>query len=744
MRDPMNRAQSILKEVFGFETFWPLQEKVIAHILEKKDALVVMPTGGGKSLCYQIPGMIFDGLTIVVSPLISLMKDQVDQLREYGVPALFLNSTLGMEEYRANVSKLRENRVKLLYLAPEALLAPRTLALLSALKVDCIAIDEAHCISEWGHDFRPEYRQLAEVRATFPDACCVALTATATPRVREDIRQSLSIDAQGQYIGSFNRPNLFLEVAPKSSPLDQVLTLLKQYPKESGIIYCATRRQTDDLHDLLQRKGCSVRPYHAGLSEKERTENQERFSRDDIRIIVATIAFGMGINKPNVRFVVHYNLPGSIDNYYQEIGRAGRDGLPAHCLLLFGYGDIQKVQFFIGQKTDQEQRTANILLSQILGFAETDLCRRVPLLNYFGETGVPDRCGMCDNCRPGEEEKELVDLTIPAQMFLSCIKRTGEIFGAGHIVDVLRGSNSQKILKFGHEELSTYGIGTAYSAKQWRHLSRQFIQKSLLLYDYEHGSLKLTPKAWGILRGEETFLGRVEETKKDKGGVLRQREEESGPYDSILFETLRKKRKELADQANLPPFTIFHDRTLREMALYYPRTQESLSAIYGIGTRKLEKYADVFLEIIREHCQTHQIPEPTKPIPAEEPVPAPVPPENNGKQRYLVIGESFNQGRTIEQLAGDFNIQRDTVLNHLYQCLRENHPLRQNNFLMHSSLTEDQQQAALSSFARLGTERLRPVFDDLNGAIPYEELKLLRLHHLCQDQNRPEKAKLVP
>ena len=606
----MNRAQSILKEVFGFETFWPLQEKVITHILEKKDALVVMPTGGGKSLCYQIPGMIFDGLTIVVSPLISLMKDQVDQLREYGVPALFLNSALSMEEYRANEAKLRGNRVKLLYLAPEALLAPRTLALLSALKVDCIAIDEAHCISEWGHDFRPEYRQLAEVRAAFPDASCAALTATATPRVRDDIRQSLGIDAHNEYIGSFNRPNLFMEVAPKTEPLDQVLNLLAQYPNESGIIYCATRGQTDHLRSVLHRKGYSVRPYHAGLPEKERTENQERFSRDDIRIIVATIAFGMGINKPNVRFVVHYDLPGSIDNYYQEIGRAGRDGLPAHCLLLFGYGDLQKIQFFIGQKTEQEQRTANILLSQILGFAETDLCRRVPLLNYFGETDVPDRCGMCDNCRMGEEGKNLVDLTIPAQMFLSCVKRTGEIFGAGHIVDVLRGSNSRKILKFGHAKLSTYGIGSTYSAKQWRHIARQLIQKRLLLYNYEHGSLKLTPKAWEVMRGKETFLGRVGEGQKERGAVLKHRESEASAFDPGLFETLRKKRKELADQANLPPYAIFHDRTLREMAFYYPRTRESLSALYGIGAVKLEKYADAFLDIIREHCRTHRIPEP--------------------------------------------------------------------------------------------------------------------------------------
>ncbi|MDA8126126.1 MAG: DNA helicase RecQ [Deltaproteobacteria bacterium] len=610
MSAAMQRAQAILKEVFGFDTFWPLQEKVIAHILKKKDALVVLPTGGGKSLCYQIPGMVFPGLTIVVSPLISLMKDQVDQLREYGVPALFLNSTLSAEEYRANVAQLREERVKLLYLAPEALLAPGTLALLSSLTVDCLAIDEAHCISQWGHDFRPEYRQLAAVRAAFPGAPCLALTATATPRVQEDIRQSLKIDAAGQFIGSFNRPNLFLEVAPKSEPLAQTLALLKRYPGESGIIYCATRRQVDALHATLHRKGYSVLPYHAGLAEQERRSNQERFSRDDVRIIVATIAFGMGINKPNVRFVVHYDLPGSIDNYYQEIGRAGRDGLPAHCLLLFGYGDLQKVRFFIGQKSESEQKVANILLSQLLGFAETDLCRRVPLLSYFGETAVPDRCAMCDNCQPGEEKQALVDLTVPAQMFLSCVKRTGEIFGAGHVSDVLRGSTAQKVLQFGHDTLSTYGIGTATSAKQWRHLSRQLIQKGLLLYSYDHGSLKLTPKAWEVLRGKEAFLGSIEAAPKDRDAALKQGGGEEEAYDAGLFERLRKKRKELADQANLPPYAIFHDRTLREMARFCPRTPENLAALYGIGERKLEKYGEAFLAIIGEHCRTRGIPEP--------------------------------------------------------------------------------------------------------------------------------------
>ena len=603
----ISQAKSILKNVFGYDTFWPLQEEIISHTLEKKDALVVMPTGGGKSICYQIPAQMFEGLTVVVSPLISLMKDQVDQLKECGVPAVFLNSTLSIEQFRSHVERLKRNAVKLLYLAPEALLATRNMALLSSLKVDCFAIDEAHCISEWGHDFRPEYRQLSELRSAFPSTACIALTATATPRVQEDIKKSLQIPAANEFIGSFNRPNLFLEVAPKTSPIEQTLEFLKQYPNESGIIYCFSRQQTDELSSILLRKGYSVRPYHAGLSDKERTQNQELFIRDDVQIIVATIAFGMGINKSNVRFVVHHDLPRSIDNYYQEIGRAGRDGLPAHCLLLFGYGDIRNVQYFITQKTEQEQKVANILLSALVGFAEAELCRRIPLLQYFGETCRQASCGMCDNCRI--EKKDLVEITIPAQMFLSCVKRTDELFGAGHIIDVLRGSKSQKALKFRHDTLSTYGIGTMYSARQWRQLSRQFIQKGLLIYQYEHGSLKLTPKAWEVLRTKETVMGRLEEAKKEKDGKSKREKEALASYDPPLFEALRKKRKELADQANLPPFTIFHDRTLKEMAARFPQTLESLSMIYGIGTAKIEKYGNIFLEIIRQYFATHQTPE---------------------------------------------------------------------------------------------------------------------------------------
>jgi ATP-dependent DNA helicase RecQ len=603
MGEGIAEAKSILKDVFGYDDFWPLQEAIIAHLLEKKNALVVLPTGGGKSLCYQIPALIYGGLSVVISPLISLMKNQMDELQECGVAAVYVNSTLKPEEYRRHVEKLKANKVKLLYLSPEAVLSPGMLALLSTMKVSCIAIDEAHCISEWGHDFRPEYRQLGGLRQKFHDAVCVALTATATRRVRDDIKKSLQIGETDEFIGSFNRPNLFLEVEPKIEPLEQITEFLKSCRNESGIIYCFSRRQTDHLHEFLREKGYSVRPYHAGLSDEARTENQELFVRDDIQIIVATIAFGMGINKPNVRFVIHYDLPKSLETYYQEIGRAGRDGLPARCLMLFGYGDIRNVRYFIQQKTGHEQMVANILLDTILGYAETELCRRVPLLEYFGEQPVQAACGMCDNCKI--EKKDLTDITIPAQMFLSCVKRVDECFGTSHVVDILRGSKSIKILNHAHDRLSTYGIGKAYSSKQWRHLARQFVRKGLMIQDLEHGALKLTRKAWDVLRGKESVSGRLEEAVAD----LRSKADDPDQFDRGLFELLRKQRKEIADRMNVPPYTIFHDRTLKEIAAHLPQTKDRLSGIHGIGAAKLEKYGDVVLDIIRQYRRIHKIAE---------------------------------------------------------------------------------------------------------------------------------------
>ncbi len=401
----MASPASILKETFGYDTFRPHQREVIENVLAGRDTLAVMPTGGGKSLCYQIPALLFDGLTVVVSPLISLMKDQVEQLRAFGVPALFINSSLSSQDYQHNMEQVKRGEVKLLYVAPETLLTPRILSLLSGLKVDLLTIDEAHCISEWGHDFRPEYRQIVEVRKRFPNTVCLALTATATTRVRQDIRATLEFTTTNEFVASFNRENLYLEVLRKRDPISQTIRILERHKDQSGIIYCFSRRQVDELAMVLASKGYSVLPYHAGLEDLERKQNQEAFIRDDAQIIVATIAFGMGINKPNVRFIIHFDLPKSIESYYQEIGRAGRDGLPAHCTLLFNYSDVAKINYFIDQKEGDEKRIATGHLDAIVRYAEDELtCRRKPLLNYFGESYSAQTCSNCDNCTSAPSE----------------------------------------------------------------------------------------------------------------------------------------------------------------------------------------------------------------------------------------------------------------------------------------------------------------------------------------------------
>ncbi len=608
----IDQAKKILKTVFGYDGFISLQEDVIENILRKNDTLVIMPTGGGKSLCYQIPALIFKGLTIVVSPLISLMKDQVEQLMESGVSAVLLNSSLTPNEYRRNVELIKKGKVKLLYLAPESLLKSSVLEMLSSLHVDCLAIDEAHCISAWGHDFRREYRQLVDVRSRFPNAVYIALTATATPRVRKDIKSSLGFEDSGEYVAGFNRENLFLQIVSKNNPLDQTLGFIRKFPGQSGIIYCFTRRQVDDLYTVLKDEGFSVRPYHAGLTEIERKQNQNLFIRDDTQIIVATIAFGMGINKPNVRFVVHFDMPKNMESYYQEIGRAGRDGLPAHCMLLFSYADIHKITHFINKKNEHEKRVAHIHLNAFLNFVETDDCRRIPLLNYFGEEYSIEKCNMCDNCLAGE--KELTDITIPAQKFLSCVKRTGEMFGMGHIIDVLRGSTARKVLKFGHNKLSTYGIGKEFSKKQWMLLARQFLHKKLMIQDMEYGSLKLTDKAWDVFQDKKTVLGHLKKEYNDKDTEEESKIKTTPDHDKDLFEILRKKRKNLADDAGVPPYVIFSDRTLIEMAAYFPQTMESFLDIHGVGIAKREKYGSIFLGLIQEHCRDREIKERPKNI----------------------------------------------------------------------------------------------------------------------------------
>ncbi len=727
----MTTSQTILKNTFGYDSFLPYQREVIENVLARRDSLAVMPTGGGKSLCYQIPALLFEGLTVVVSPLIALMKDQVEQLRAYGVPALYLNSTLSPETYAANMEHIRRGEAKLLYVAPETLLTPRIFGLLDALRVDLLTIDEAHCISEWGHDFRPEYRQLVDVRRRYPKAVCLALTATATPRVRQDIVRSLGFSQSNEFVASFNRANLYIEVVPKTDPVKQTVRLLERFKEQSGIIYCFSRKQVDELAATLAHKGYSVRPYHAGLEDDQRRRNQEAFIRDDVQIMVATIAFGMGINKPNVRFVIHYDLPKSVEGYYQEIGRAGRDGLPAHCLLLYSYGDVAKLKYFIDQKQGEERRVALQHLDAIVRYAEDERnCRRKPLLTYFGETYTTPKCNNCDNCTAAPPV--LADVTIPAQKFLSCVKRTGERFGAGHVIDVLRGSKGEKVLKWEHDKLSTYGIGADLTEKQWMHLARQLLQMGYLKQEGEFRTLSLTEMALNALRKRAPIYGQLQEVEERPRNKQARRTELE--YNQALYALLRQKRKELADEAGLPPYVIFSDKTLVEMAAYYPQKRESLLQMSGVGQVKLEQYGEAFLQVIRPFCAKKGLAEKPKATakPARREKTAQAEKSEVGG-RSLLVGEAYNAGEGIEALMQRYAVSAGTILDHLAKYAAAGHPLRRGSDLQAlSSSSPDHQKAAFEAFDELGVAYLKPVFDKLSGRVNYDELKILRLVYISQ------------
>ena len=716
----LHTPSSILKDTFGYDTFRPLQREVIENVLAGRDTLAVMPTGGGKSLCYQIPAILFNGLTGVISPLISLMKDQVEQLRAYGVPSLFLNSSLSPQEYMENMDYVKRGDVKLLYVAPETLLTPRILSLLADVKVDLLTIDEAHCISEWGHDFRPEYRQIVEVRNRFPNAVCLALTATATSRVRQDIRTTLKFATTNEFIASFNRENLYIEVVRKQDPYAQTIAMLERYKDQSGIVYCFSRKQVDELAGYLASKGYSVRPYHAGLEDSERRRNQEAFIRDDAQIIVATIAFGMGINKPNVRFVIHFDLPKSIEGYYQEIGRAGRDGLPAHCLLLYSYSDVAKINYFIDQKAGDEKRVAVQHLNAIVRFAEDEIsCRRKPLLNYFGESTSTDTCSNCDNCTSAPTP--LSDITIFAQKFLSCVKRADEKFGAGHITDILLGSKNEKVLRWEHDKLSTYSIGTELTRKQWMHIARQLLTMGYLKQEGEYHTLSLTERAFQALRKRETIMGIFQESEErvKKAGKKKSEIE----YNKALFALLRQRRKELADEAGVPPYVIFSDRTLIEMAAYYPQSLMSLLNISGVGQVKLRQYGEAFLEVIRSYCEKHELQENLKETTR---------PKSDSSRRYVMVAEAYNAGETIQSLMERYRVSAGTIVDHLTRYLAAGNTLRNSHDLESlTSVTSERRGAAFAAFDELGPTFLKPVYDKLNGSLTYEDLKIIRLMYLA-------------
>ena len=716
--------KDLLKEYFGYDAFRPLQEEIIGSVLQKRDALVIMPTGGGKSLCYQLPALSMDGVTLVVSPLIALMKDQVDALKANGIPAEFINSTLTYAEIMRVQTQARQGSLKILYLAPERLALPDFQGFLSTLKVSLVAVDEAHCISEWGHDFRPDYRTLGGLRRGMPSVPFIALTATATERVRADILTQLGLKQPQQFIASFDRPNLRYEVRPKQQAFQQLVGLLRERKGESAIIYCFSRKDTEEFSDRLQDAGFKALPYHAGMDAETRRRNQERFIRDEVDVIAATIAFGMGIDKPDVRLVVHQELPKTLEAYYQQTGRAGRDGLPSDCVLFYSYGDKIKQDFFINQITDAaEKRGAQDKLAQVIDFCDLRTCRRRYLLDYFGDDSLSDgndagSCGNCDVCLADMEE---FDATIIAQKILSAVVRTGERFGAGYISQVLRGSKAERVLRLGHDNLSVYGIVNDHSDGEIREICALLLDKGLLhKTSAEYATLGVTAEGRRFLNDRDTLIlsrrkkQEVErETRSSRRGAR-----DTPDYDSGLFEQLRALRRRIASEKALPPYMVFGDATLQQMAYYIPQSEESLSRISGVGAVKLRQYGDDFLSVIREYARESNLQDRTAEL------------RQRGESRSARTASStyghtknlLEQGLSIDEVAQERDMSPSTIFAHIEMLVQTGENLDLRAHLP----SPDRAMRIQDAFHRVGDNRLTPIKELLGDDYSYEEIRLVR------------------
>ncbi|MBB6186292.1 DNA helicase RecQ [Rhodanobacter sp. MP7CTX1] len=595
-------ALDLLQSVFGYPSFRGQQQAIVEQLCAGGDALVLMPTGGGKSLCYQIPALLRQGTAIVVSPLIALMQDQVDALREAGVAAAYLNSSLGAEDQREVERQLLAGELNLLYVAPERLLTGRFLGLLERTEVALFAIDEAHCVSQWGHDFRPEYRELAILHQRFPQVPRIALTATADPRTRDEIVERLSLQQARQFVASFDRPNIGYRVGLRDNAKRQLTEFLQGHRGESGIVYCLSRKKVDDIAEWLAEIGVEALPYHAGLDATKRAANQKRFLREDGVVMVATVAFGMGIDKPDVRFVAHLDLPRSIEGYYQETGRGGRDGLPAEAWMIYGLSDVVTMSQMIAQSesADDRKRVERQKLESLLAYAEATDCRRQLLLGAFGET-YPGPCGHCDNC---VAPPKTWDATVPAQKALSAVYRSGQRFGSGHVIDILRGEETQRVLSLDHHRLSTFGIGAEMDEKQWRSVFRQLLAAGLLEADAEgYGTLRLTAASRAVLSGEKTVKLR-EDARPARGRRRDSKLIVAGgslgieAYEQSMWDALRALRTQLAKQHGVPPYVVFHDATLLAMLRALPANEDELATISGVGEAKLKRYGRDFLAVI--------------------------------------------------------------------------------------------------------------------------------------------------
>ncbi|GAB2701391.1 DNA helicase RecQ [Mucilaginibacter koreensis] len=697
-----------LQKYFGYSSFRHQQEAIIYHLLKGGDAVALMPTGGGKSLCYQLPAVLFNGLTIVISPLIALMKDQVDALNVNGIPAAYLNSSQNPGEQQEVMNRLKAGQIKLLYLAPERLFSNGSalVGFLKSLQVSLVAIDEAHCISHWGHDFRPEYLMLANLKTEFPKTPVIALTATADQLTQQDIIEKLALHQPAQFVSSFNRPNISYKVVPKKNSYQKLLAFLDERREDSGIIYCLSRNSTVDLAKQLQAEGYKAEAYHAGLDHETKARNQEMFLRDEVKIMVATIAFGMGINKSNVRYVVHMDLPKNIEGYYQETGRAGRDGLPSEALLFFSPGDAFKLQSFAKVEGNEEQSRVMLKkLDDMVNYCQLHTCRRQYLMHYFNEE-FPDHCGSCDVCLT---EFKRFDGTVIAQKALSAVARLQERFGSGYVIDFLRGSQSEKIREE-HKQLKTYGIGADISKADWQRYLRELVQLGYLQpTDDQYPTLKLTAKSAAVLKGQETVQLIEQE-------VEEQHEVKALPYEAELLQQLKAIRWTIAEQENVPAYIILSDAALLEMATYLPQTPQELKHISGFGDVKLERYGHQFLPVIVAYAEKHGLSSQMK-HKATKRERKPKAPGSKAGSSQLESLNLFKSGLTVAEIAHERGYSPMTIEGHLCSFV-------QTGDLKVTELVPAHKMSAIEdAIQSYGAQRLAPLKEVLGEEYSYTEIK---------------------
>ncbi|MEQ1584416.1 MAG: DNA helicase RecQ [Cyclobacteriaceae bacterium] len=718
-----------LKEIFGYSQFRGNQEVVIRNILGGKNTFVIMPTGAGKSLCYQLPAMIKDGLAIVISPLIALMKNQVDQLNAYGINARFLNSTLSKGEITRLKKECVIGAVKLLYVAPESLNKEENIEFLQKVKVSFVAIDEAHCISEWGHDFRPEYRKIKTMIAQLGDMNVIALTATATPKVQIDIQKNLQMEEADVFISSFNRKNLFYEVRPKKETKKQLIRFLKEHKGKSGIVYCLSRKKVEEIAQLINVNGFKAAPYHAGLDPDVRMKNQDDFLNEEVDIIVATIAFGMGIDKPDVRFVVHYDVPKSLEGYYQETGRGGRDGLEGRCLMFYSHNDLTKLEKFNKDKAVQERENARVLLQEMEFYAESPVCRRKQLLHYFGEEYKEDNCGSCDNC---VNPRERFDGTEFVKIVLEAAKQTNERFNLAHLVNVIRGTEDEYVKSYGHFDLPIFGKGDQQDADFWKSVIRQTLIYQYLEKDIDNiGVLKISKKGLDFLKKphaielarDHDFTSDVEDEESSERVIIN-----SKSYDEKLFEMLKTLRKKVAKEKDLPPYVIFQDPSLEEMATTYPTTKDELASVNGVGMGKVNKFGKEFLDLIQTYVDENDI-ETASDIVVKSSV-------NKSKIKIFII-QQIDRKVELDEIADSKSITFDELLTEIENICYSGTKLNL-DYYIDSVLDEDKQQQIYDYFLESETDSIEDAVDSLkdeDSDFTEDNLRLMRVKFLSEYAN---------